>query len=104
LGRTHISERIDAQKKWEPYIEGYWHDLVAAAAERLRAEIGQMPHVRDINHGTYHGGTLIIGVASDLSYPGKLDLPSHYLGIPLLQFCAGSIENDGHKAAARDRQ
>jgi hypothetical protein len=87
------TQRIEAQRKWEPYKEGYWHALVAAAAAQLRTEIGQMPHVLEINHGTYHGGTLIIGVVNELSYPAKLALPSYYLGIPLLQFSSGSVPN-----------
>ena len=86
------SERAEVQEQWEPYKDGYWHDLVAAAAERLRTEIGQLPHVKDINHGTYHGGTLIIGVVNDLAYPERLNLPSYHLGFPLLQFNSASVQ------------
>lgn len=83
------SERLERQKEWSVYEGGYWHDLVAEAAARLRSEIGQLPHVREINHGVYHGGTLILGVVTDLVYPEKLELPSYYLGFPVLQFCGG---------------
>jgi hypothetical protein len=36
------SERMDAQKNWETYKQGYWHDLAVAAAEQLRTGIGQL--------------------------------------------------------------
>ena len=84
------SERAACQKEWSPYEDGYWHDLATEAAAKLRTEIAHNAHVRDVTSGVYHGGTLIIGVVNDLAYPGKLDLPSYYLGFPLLQFCGGN--------------
>lgn len=81
------SERLASQAEWQPYVDGYWHELVAEAANRLRTDIGYLPHVLDINFGVYHGGTLILGVVTDLKYPQVLELPSSYLGFPLMQFC-----------------
>jgi hypothetical protein len=83
------SERLKLQQTWNAYGDGYWHELASEAAARLRSEIGALPHVRDINFGVYHGGTLIFGVVTDLIHPEKLDLPSYYLGFPVLQFCGG---------------
>jgi hypothetical protein len=35
---------------------------------------GALPHVGEIDFGGYHGGTLILGVVTDLIYPERLDL------------------------------
>jgi hypothetical protein len=83
------AERLKLQESWSPYEDGYWHKLAEEAAARLRAEIGNLPHVRDIHFGTYHGGTLILGITTDLPVPERLELPSYYLGFPVLQFCGG---------------
>jgi hypothetical protein len=83
------AERSKLQESWNPYGDGYWHKLAEEAASLLRAEVGHLPHVRDITFGTYHGGTLILGIATDLHFPERLELPSYFLGFPVLQFCGG---------------
>ena len=80
------SARLEAQKDWLPYQQGYWTDLLSQAATRFREETAGLPHLVDVNYGTYHGGTLIIGVVTDLPLSERLDLPAYYLGFPLLQF------------------
>jgi hypothetical protein len=84
------SARVEIQKDWNPYAEGYWTDLLAQAAARFRGEFGHLPHLVDVAHGVYHGGTLIIGVVTDLPLAQRLDLPSSYLGFRLMQFWKGT--------------
>ncbi|HEX2929708.1 MAG TPA: hypothetical protein VHV54_08350 [Candidatus Binatia bacterium] len=82
------AERASLQKQWNAYGEGYWHELVGEAATRFRAEFGHTPHVVNIHSGVHHGGELIIGVNTNLSYPHKASLPETYAGFRVLQFCA----------------
>jgi hypothetical protein len=80
------SARGECQKIWNTYGEGYWHRLLEEAANRFREEFAWTLHVLEINHGIYHGGTLIIGVVTDLPYPQRLELPVYYVGFPVMQF------------------
>ena len=86
------AERLADQQRWNTYGEGYWHTLLAEAATRFEAEFAAVPHVRDIHHGTYHGGDLIIGVTTDLPYPQTITLPDSFLGFRVMQFCGGAAE------------
>lgn len=83
------SERLERQKEWRPYEDGYWQKLLAEAAARFRTEFGTLPHVVDFNYGVYHGGTLILGVVTDLPLSQRVAIPSYYLGFPVLQFHKG---------------
>ena len=74
-------DRQATQKQWNVYGEGYWHSLVAQAAECFTAEFASRSHVRFVRHGIYHGGELIIGVTTDLPYPKIIRLPESYLGL-----------------------
>jgi hypothetical protein len=80
------SARVECQKIWNTYGEGYWHELLEEAANRFRSEFGRTPHVLETNHGVYHGGTLIIGVVTDLPYPKRVEIPAYYVGFPVMQF------------------
>jgi hypothetical protein len=86
--RLSDSEKAAVQAGWNAYAPGYWHELAQEAAERFRAEFGQTPHVVNVGHGLYHGGQLIIGVWTDLTYPHKAALPEQYAGFAVRQFCA----------------
>ena len=85
-------DRRATQKQWNVYGEGYWHSLVAQAAERFPAEFASRSHVRFVRHGIYHGGELIIGVTTDLPYPKIIRLPESYLGFRVMQFAGGTPE------------
>jgi hypothetical protein len=80
------AEKTSLQEQWNPYGEGYWHDLLKEAATRFRNQFGSYPHVTDIHHGTYHGGELIVGVTTDLLYPNIISLPDTYAGFRVMQF------------------
>jgi hypothetical protein len=86
------TEKQAEQACWNPYREGYWHDLLSEAAKRFEAEFASVTHVRDVHSGTYHGGELIIGVSTDLPYPQTITLPDSYLGFRVMQFCGGTPE------------
>jgi hypothetical protein len=86
------AEKRAKQADWNVYGEGYWHGLLAAAAKRFEVEWASVAHVRDIRHGTYHGGELIIGVTTDLAYPETITLPESFLGFRVMQFCGGTPE------------
>ena len=85
---TNLSEqeREKLQEQWNPYGEGYWHQLVKDAAQRFRDEYGSQENVKSVDSGTYHGGTLIIGVSTGLTHPEKANIPDKYLGFPIMQF------------------
>ena len=85
-------ERLATQQQWNVYAEGYWHSLVAQAAQRFTQEFSSRPHIRDVRHGLYHGGELIIGVTTDLPYPKVIRLPESYLGFRVMQFAGGTPE------------
>jgi hypothetical protein len=85
-------ERCADQQHWNAYGEGYWHALLAEAAKRFELEFASVSHVCDIHHGTYHGGDLIIGVTTDLSYPQTITLPESFLGFRVMQFCGATPE------------
>jgi hypothetical protein len=86
------AERTTAEQQWNVYGDGYWHSLVASAAERFISDFTSRPHVRSITHGIYHGGELIIGVKTDLPYPKIIRLPESYLGFRVMQFAGGTPE------------
>jgi hypothetical protein len=37
------SERLVGQSEWQPFVDGYWHELVAEVANRLPHDIGYLP-------------------------------------------------------------
>jgi hypothetical protein len=87
------TEKQAEQACWNPYREGYWHDLLSEAAKRVEAEFASVTHVRDVHSGAYHSGELIIGVFTDLPYPQTITLPDSYLGFCVMQFCGGTPEH-----------
>jgi hypothetical protein len=84
------AEKASLKEQWNPYGEGYWHELLREATARFRAEFRDTPHVLNIHSGLYHGGLLIIAVNNDLLYPQKASLPESYDGFPVYQFGAAS--------------
>ena len=80
-------EQVRLQSTWNPYGDGYWHQLRAQAEERFRQDYGSMPRIVAIHGGVYHGGTLIIGVILDtLHEASSLGIPSWYAGFHVMQF------------------
>jgi hypothetical protein len=78
-------ERIQAT--WNPYADGCWGNLLKQAEEKFWLEFGGAPHVADETSGTYHGGTLIIGVTLNLPCGERSkEIPSKYAGFHVQQF------------------
>jgi hypothetical protein len=76
--------RLAASQTWDGYADGYWHDIAAAAATELRAELQSEPWVLDVHAGTHHGGSVVIGVVTSMEPGERPPLPSYYLGIPVI--------------------
>ena len=79
-------ERNATTRGWNVYADGYWHALADKAEVAFREAYGLLPHIVAINHGVYHGGTLIIGVTTDLPAGSKVEVPDQYLGFQVMQF------------------
>ena len=80
-------EQKRIQATWNPYADGYWAKLLKQAEEKFRLEFESKSHVVGVTSGTYHGGTLIIGVTLDLSCGERSkEIPSKYAGFHLQQF------------------
>jgi hypothetical protein len=88
------AERLEDQKRWRPNEDGYWQTLLREAAARFRCEFSTLPHVVDFNYGMYHGGTLILGVVTDLPVSQRVEVPSNYLGFPVLQFHRSAVPGE----------
>ena len=80
-------EQDQIQATWNPYADGNWGKLLEQAREKFRLEFGGAPHVVDVVGGTYHEGTLIIGVTLDLPCGERsAGIPSRYEGFHVQQF------------------
>ena len=93
-------EQDRIQREWNPYAGGYWNELLAKAEERFRQEFGKLPDVLDVTKGTYHGGTLIIGVTLGLPL-GRRDkqIPERFAGFHVQQFWASKTRKTPNQAS-----
>jgi hypothetical protein len=80
-------EQDRIQATWNSYADGYWGKLLKQAEGKFRLEFGSAPPIVGVTSGTYHGGTLIIGVTLDLPCGERSkEIPSKYAGFHVQQF------------------
>jgi len=81
------AEQDRIQATWNPYADGYWQNLLTQATEKFRQEFSGSPVVVGVTCGTYHGGTLIIGVTLNLPLGERAkEIPSKYVGFHVQHF------------------
>ncbi|HEY3931579.1 MAG TPA: hypothetical protein VGM58_04335 [Verrucomicrobiae bacterium] len=80
-------EQRKIEATWNPYANGYWQNLLTQATEKFKQEFSKASQIVDVTCGTYHGGTLIIGVTLNLPLGERLkEIPSRFAGFHVQQF------------------
>jgi hypothetical protein len=78
LGLSDL-ERSNEASRWNTY-GGEGSEIVAAATEDFRAKYGNIPGLRLVEFGVYHGGDWVIAVTHQFIFDRRL-LPQVHLGI-----------------------